>query len=207
MTTNYPTTLDDDTSLHQVVDGVTQLIAAHHNNPKDAIKAIEAKVGIYNTSSPTALDYRLGHPTGGHNHNGASGQGAPLDLSGADFTDALGLPVAAVMHRAGSMIATTNYAAPLIFPKSMQIIGVAGALRRGPSGATTAFDINIGATSIWYASQGLRPIFAPGATAYRMATLPNTLTYPSGAVMTMDVDAVGSSDPGQEVNITFFFRT
>lgn len=78
---NFPTALDDDTSLHDVTDGVTSLQAAHHNNMKEAVKAMQAKIGVENTSVATALDTRLGHPTMGHDHSGASGYGAPIAAS------------------------------------------------------------------------------------------------------------------------------
>lgn len=90
--TNFPTGLDDDSSLYDVTDAVSTLQAAHHNNLKEAVKAIEAKVGVHLTSSPTALDYRIGHPTGGHIHNGASGQGPQIafsDLAGASGAGSL----------------------------------------------------------------------------------------------------------------------
>lgn len=206
MTTNFPTALDDDTSLHQVVDGVTVPVAAHHNNPKDAIKAMQAKIGIFNTSAPTSLDYRLGHPTTGHNHNGASGQGVPVSLVGLNLASSLGQSHIVTMHKQGSLAAAANMGAPLILPRTMQLIAISGALRRGPSGATTAVDINFGPTSIYQASQGFRPIFPPGATAYRSSATPNQITYPSGAMITMDGDAVGSNDPGQDLNIVFIFR-
>lgn len=78
MPANFPATLDDNSSLHQVSDAVTPLQAAHHNNLKDAIVAIEAKLGTTNTAVATSIDYRLGHPTGGHDHSGASGMGRQI---------------------------------------------------------------------------------------------------------------------------------
>lgn len=81
--TNYPTGLDDDTSLLDVTDGVTPLIAVHHNNTKEAVKALEVRVGIIDTSDPDALDFRLGNPTSGHSHDGTPGQGVLIDLSTA----------------------------------------------------------------------------------------------------------------------------
>lgn len=206
MTTNYPTALDDDSSLYAVVDGVTVPIAAHHNNPKDAIKAIEAKIGIYNSGAATSLDYRLGHPTGGHLHNGASGQGAPVDLGGVNLDTAAGLSHFGQLFKPATAIVGSNVSAPVVIGRTMQIISLQGAMRRGPSGATTAFDVMVGPTSVYQASQGFRPIFPPGATAYRSTATPNLQTYPSGAVITLDVDAVGSNEPGQDISITFIFR-
>jgi hypothetical protein len=76
--TNFPSGLDTDSSLFDVADGVNTVQAAHHNNLKEAIKAMQLKIGINNTLAPTTLDYRLGHPTDGHRHDGASGHGPPI---------------------------------------------------------------------------------------------------------------------------------
>ncbi len=53
MATNYPTSLDDDTSLFEVTDAVDDVIDDHHNNLKDAIIAVETKVGT-GSSTPSA---------------------------------------------------------------------------------------------------------------------------------------------------------
>ncbi len=200
---NFPTSLDDDTALINVTDAVTSVVASHHNNLKEAIKAVEKKVGIEQTTSPTSLDYRLGSATNSHSHNGASGQGA---LINASTLTALAPPYIVQYHHQGSLpAAAANALAPFSLPRTVVVDSLHGQLRRGPSGATTALDINIGPTSMFIASQGLRPIFAPGATSYRGAS-PNYMTIPSGVIVTVDSDAVGSNDPGQDLIITFVFR-
>lgn len=206
--TNFPTALDDDTSLHDVTDSVTQVLAAHHNNTKEAVKAIEAKLGIFNTSAPTALDYRLGNPTGAHKHDGASGHGPRINpttlFSQHPGDDALRHIL--TWQKTATAIVGSNVAPPLIIGKTLQLESMQLGARRGPSGATTAFDVLVGPTSFYEASQGFRPILPPGASAYRSSATPNLMTYPSGAVITLDVDAVGSSEPGQDFTITFVFR-
>jgi hypothetical protein len=298
---NFPTALDDNSSLYDVLDNVTAVVAAHHNNPKEAIKAIEAKIGVHHTTIDTSLDFRLGSATGSHRHDGASGQGlaiAPSTLlvpsggfpSGLSVHDhlmdaglhnptalgatgaasaiggnvirvpsqaiQLGTGIASVISQSeatvllfapstpifratgiasvvsqsqatvlfsvptqvpryimsmgmvGSAIVGSNVCQPLVIGRTLQLESVQGALRKGPSGATSAFDVLVGPTSIYEASQGYRPIFPAGATAYRSAAAatPNLITYPSGAVITLDTDAVGSNDPGQDLRITFIFR-
>lgn len=221
--TNFPTALDSDSSLLDVTDGVSTLLDEHHNNTKEAVKAIETKLGIFGTNVSTTIDARLGHPTHGHTHDGATGQGYPINPttikvpsggnpSGGSLHDFFMSATAggqrkyiAQMHMNGSAIATTNYGKPISIPRNLILEEVRANLRRGPSGATTAFDVNVGPTSIYQASQGFRPIFAPGATNYGNAS-PNMVSYPSGTVMTLDVDAVGSNDPGQDLTVTFIFR-
>jgi hypothetical protein len=58
--TNYPTTLDTDTELYDVTDDVDDVIASHHDNIKDAVKALEAKVGINASAVTTSIDHHLG---------------------------------------------------------------------------------------------------------------------------------------------------
>jgi hypothetical protein len=179
------------------------VVASHHNNLKEAIKVVEKKVGVDQTSAPTMLDYRLGSATNSHSHNGASGQGQLISAS------ALAVALPRYLHSVnwqGSLpAAAANALIPFSLPRTMQLEGLTANLRRGPSGATAMVDVNVGPTSIFAASQGFRPAFAPGATVYANAS-PNYVTFPSGVVITTDVDFVGSSDPGQDLTITFVFR-
>lgn len=219
--TNFPTGLDDNSSLGEVTDGVTEILDEHHNNPKEAIIAIERKVGIHNTAVPTSLDYRLGHPSLGHSHNAASGQGPRLSATvfGLAATGIASYVTAGIisvptqipryivsMYQAGSIAVGSKITGPVVLGRTMQIESVQAGMRRGPSGATTGLIIRVGPSNIFGASNGFGPNFAPGATTYRSAATPNVLTAPSGAVITLDATAVGSSDPGQDTTITFVFR-
>lgn len=209
--TNFPTALDDDTSLLDVTDGVTNLQASHHNNPKEAIKALEAKVGIRSTDAPTALDYRIGNPTNSHRHDGASGQGMPINPTNVLFDDGRALAdvgrnrLAQTIRQVGSAGVGSNVAGPVALGRTMVIENISAVLRRGPSGATAAFKVLVGPTNIYGASVGLGIRFAPGATKYGHAS-PNVTTYPSGTIITLDTEAVGSSDPGQDLSVIFVFR-
>lgn len=216
---NFPTALDDDVSLYDVADGSSDVIAAHHNNLKEAVKALENKVGIHLTSSPTALDYRLGNATGGHRHDGASGSGvqiAPSAIaippngfpSGGSLQDRLlsysGQMV--VLERTGSL-ASGGIVGQIYLPRSVQIDEIRGALRIPASGATTGVDIRIGATSLWYGATVRKLQFNPGATLSNASIGGlSMLTAPSGGVLYAQVRHVGSNTPGQDVTITFLFR-
>lgn len=243
---NFPTGLDDDTSLYDVTDNVTPIIAAHHNNIKEAVKLIERKIGIDGTAGVTTIDYRLGNPTGSHKHDGASGNAGAIDPttilipsggfpSGGHLYDHLMSPTlhspsgflatgiasvlspglifvpttvtrrVAILTAGGSLVVASNRGMPVSFARTMMVEGVRANLRVGPSGATTAADVRFGPTSLWAASVNLRPIFAPGATDYGHAS-PNLVTYPSGAIITLGVDVVGSNDPGQDLSVSLVFR-
>lgn len=71
---NFPSTLDDNTTLFNVTNGQVY-IAQMHNNPKDAILALETKVGVDGSSVVTSLDWLLKNPASvdpGHTHSGTS---------------------------------------------------------------------------------------------------------------------------------------
>ena len=55
--TNYPTSLDTDVELYEVQNDVDDVLAAHHNALKEAIKALQEKVGIDLSAVETSLDY------------------------------------------------------------------------------------------------------------------------------------------------------
>lgn len=206
---NFPTALDDNTSLFDVTDGITEIEAAHHNNIKEAIKRIEAKIGIDFTIAPTSLDYRLGNATNSHGHGGASGQGQRINPTTIAFADGDLLSdsrrFVGTLTKDGSAGVGSNISAGLVFGRTAIIESVSGVLRRGPSGATSAFIVRVGPTHLYGASVGLGPRFAPGATRYGQPS-PNLGTYPSGAIITLDAEAVGSNDPGQDLSLTFVFR-
>lgn len=63
MAINYPTSLDNDTSLPPVVDDVDDVLAVHQNDKKAAIIAIETKIGT-GDSTPTNGKVLMGTGTG-----------------------------------------------------------------------------------------------------------------------------------------------
>ena len=202
--TNFPTGLDDNTSLLEVTDGVSALADEHHNNLKEAVIAVERKVGIFSSAAPTSLDYRIGNPTGSHSHDGASGQGQPISASNIAGFPTLSRHILAWDYQ-GSVPSGASLGAPMVIGRSLQIESVSAQMRRAPSGATAAFDINFGPTSLWTASPLLRPIFPAGTNTYAHAS-PNLVTYPSGGLITVDADKVGTNEPGSDISIVLIFR-
>lgn len=53
----FPEGLDGDIELYHVENEVDDILAEHHNALKDAIKALEAKVGVDLSAVQTSLDY------------------------------------------------------------------------------------------------------------------------------------------------------
>lgn len=213
---NFPTALDTNTELYEVTDGVTTVQAAHHNSIKDAVIAIEQKLGIYSTAEPTSIDYRLGHPSYGHNHNGASGMAPPINPSNIPGPSGAAEPDlhehlmnsgrhVVPWYQMGSIPSGPSLGMPIVLGRSFKIESVQVAVRKAPSGGTTAFDVRIGATSLWYGATSLRPILPAGSALYASATV-SIATLASGVLMRVDVDAVGSNDPGQDLSVFFVFR-
>jgi len=217
--TNFPSVLDDDTSLFDAVDNTTALIASHHNNLKEAVKAVEAKVGIIHTTVPTSLDFRLGSATAGHGHNAASGQGPKINptaimVPSGGYPDGLSL-YEHMMARPryiyrwdyqGSAPSGASLGAPFALPRTVQVESIMVTMRRAPSGATAAFDVNVGATSLWQASNGLRPVFPAGTIGPYGHASPNLVTIPSGALVVIDADKVGTNEPSSDISFTFVFK-
>ena len=78
MPTDFPGDLD---VYVDKVDNVDDVMAAHINDPQDAIEAIEAKLGVDASAVATAIDYFLKHAAGAyrtHIHDGTSDDGAKL---------------------------------------------------------------------------------------------------------------------------------
>lgn len=74
MASNFPTGLD---SYVTKVDNVDYPMAAHINDPQDAIEALEAKIGIDSSAVSTSHDYMLNHANGkfkAHNHDTTYGE-------------------------------------------------------------------------------------------------------------------------------------
>jgi hypothetical protein len=191
---------------------------------KEAIKALEALIGIENTAVATTLRYMLQHPSLGHRHDAASGNGprlAPSTIavpsggypSGGNLHDHL---VATEVHQRPRHMVHIEYSGsipsggnltPCYAPRTMQIEDIQAVFRVPPSGATTSLDVKVGATSLWVLATAGRPNFNAGATLSNrtMASL-SQVTVPSGAIIYPVVQQVGTNVPGIDLGITFLFR-
>ena len=64
MAINFPTSLDDSTSIVTVTDDVDNVLATHQNLKRDAIVAVETKIG-YGADIPTVGKFFVGNTTAG----------------------------------------------------------------------------------------------------------------------------------------------
>jgi hypothetical protein len=111
---NFPASLDDNTSLYLVEDGVTDVLDEHHNVLKNAIIALETKLGIDTSGVVTTIDYLLKNASSedpGHTHSGASLDEASINhdtllnfASNEHFTEA------SIDHTAITNIGTNSHA-------------------------------------------------------------------------------------------------
>lgn len=122
-TTNYPATLDSNSTLFAVSTG--QVVkAVHHNNVKDAIIAVETQLGINNSLDPTTIDYILKNAASvdpGHKHTYTS---LPLTVGRLDipqtysavenFTNGLTVGSFFTLSAAGDL--TKIHGVPYIWP-------------------------------------------------------------------------------------------
>ncbi len=91
MSTNFPTSLDTYTD---VVDTVTDVLAAHVNDPHDAIEAIEAKVGINSSAVTTSHDYKIAQLEAGTGFTGSVTATRFIPTGSTVATNGLYLPAA-----------------------------------------------------------------------------------------------------------------
>ena len=91
MTTDYPIGLDGfiNPSGSNYLDGPPGTTHADlHTNENDAIRAIQARVGVTGSTVPTSMDYELHNVEHGHNHDGINSRPVALGTSGSvDFGD------------------------------------------------------------------------------------------------------------------------
>ncbi len=74
-------------------------------------------------------------------------------------------------------------------------------VKTAPTGTSLILDINIAGTSLWNSTQADRPTIA--ATAYSGTdTSFDTATITDGAVLTFDIDQIGSTIPGGQATLT-----
>lgn len=188
--TNYPTSLDDDTSLHDVIDDTTPIVAAHHNNTKEAVKALEERLGIINTSDPDSFEYRAFSATDSHDHRGASGYGKAIEASALFASINSNRRTILTANDTGwqGTVATAGLS-PLIVPRTMWIEKVVFAANEGSTGATLRIDLRAGPSTLFTATTehlmhaptlGWAFIERDGASGFAMRTIP------SGAVIRAD---------------------
>lgn len=94
MAINFPTSLDDNTSIITVTDNVDDVLAIHQNLKRDAIVAVETKLG-YGADTPTVGEFLVGNTTAGTSQWRTIASSDVPNLTGKTY-NALTLTAAAV---------------------------------------------------------------------------------------------------------------
>lgn len=72
--------------------------------------------------------------------------------------------------------------------------------KTGPTGSSLIADVNLAGTSLWNTTQANRPAIAAGATS-GTGTSFDTVTITAADVLTLDIDQIGSTVPGERITI------
>lgn len=106
--------------------------------------------------------------------------------------------------RAGALTASTG-AAPFRWPFAVVILGISAIVGTAPTGANILLDVNKNGTTI-FTTQGNRPAIVAGATATASEAVPDVTTVALGDVYKIDVDQVGSSVAGSDLQVNIRYR-
>jgi hypothetical protein len=153
MSINYPTALDTTTTLPSIspTDTMNQTGKEHdtmHSNLADAVRALEAKVGMDTSADPTSIDYKVAHLSGTKTW---FGNGAPaafhndgdlyFDTSVATFKGYVQgagiLPTALQTIATGVWSSTNASSATFTSSNSTTLMMLALCYEGGPSGNTS----------------------------------------------------------------------
>ena len=111
MSTSFPTVLDALTNP-AATDGLTGH-AAQHANANDAIEALEAKVGVDNSTDPASLDYRVAAV-----ETGKVDKAAGKQLSTEDYSTLEKQKLAGIAEGANAYTHPVSHAATMIIEDS-----------------------------------------------------------------------------------------
>ena len=88
----------------------------------------------------------------------------------------------------------------LIAPLDLTIEKAWAIVKTAPQGQSLIVDINLNGTSIWASNQGNR-LTMPAASTSDTQTAFDTTSISEGDQLTLDVDQVGSSTPGESLTV------
>ena len=103
----------------------------------------------------------------------------------------------------GPLVVTTG-STRFLFPIAVTIIGVSASASTAPTGASVIVDVNKNGTTI-YTTQANRPAIAASAFS-ASETTPDVTAMAVGDYLTVDVDQVGSTIAGSDLNVVIRYR-
>jgi hypothetical protein len=91
-------------------------------------------------------------------------------------------------------------------PYDLYITGTVASIVDAPTGSSAIFDVLVDGTSIYATTPANRPTIAATATESTVpAAVPDTTYVPAGALITIDVDAIGSTIAGADATVVVSF--
>lgn len=106
--------------------------------------------------------------------------------------------------RAGALTVSTG-SAPFRWPFAVTILGISAVVGTAPTGASLILDVNKNGTTI-FTTQGNRPTIVAGATATASEAVPNVTAVALGDVFKIDVDQIGSTVAGSDLQVNIRYR-
>lgn len=88
----------------------------------------------------------------------------------------------------------------LVFADNATLVAVVASCGVAPAGAAVIVDVNLNGTTI-FTTQANRPTIADGGNQSAVAT-PDVTAVSAGDYLTVDIDQVGSSDPGEDLTVS-----
>lgn len=105
-----------------------------------------------------------------------------------------------VLGRGQNLSVGTNKTNALIVPRKGIIIKALAYLKQPPEGSDVIFDINLNGTSIWNINQNNRLRVLAGQNSGSQTNF-DIIDVNEGDILTIDVDQVGSTFPGQDATV------
>jgi hypothetical protein len=121
--------------------------------------------------------------------------------------DGYGFPLTATFSLPGPQLTGTNVTTVFIMPYAGKIMRAMARCETAPTGAALIFDLNKNGTSIWNATQANRIKINANDTAAIDVTAFDTTTFVRGDSISIDVDQIGSVQPGADVTVTLVCLT
>jgi hypothetical protein len=119
------------------------------------------------------------------------GWAMPGGTTHGTFVLAVGIPATTGANKTNQLVVT----------RTCTISKAYIAAKTAPVGAAFIVDINVNGVSIWASNQGNRLQLASGS-GYGSQTSFDTVSLTEGDILTIDIDQVGSSTPGQDITVT-----
>jgi hypothetical protein len=100
-------------------------------------------------------------------------------------------------------LSTGTGRAKFYIPAAITLGNVRASVGTAPTGAAVTIDVNKNGTTV-FTTQGNRPILYAGQTVVASST-PNITEFSAGDYITVDIDTVGSLNPGSDLTVQIEF--